>query len=727
MAAIIMSASAIAAARLQRSRQSPTRPVRSGLEFIPTTGSPEAASAEKVCRYCQLPERPGSAEGELIVPCNCQGFLRYVHLACLRQHQYAAARKGGGTHCEVCHARYFVGFPSVSEAAQAKCDALIQQLKPGALLVAHPEKQTSSGGAFSKTVILLTHQRRKEDVDKHSTTYRLLDQQGGQSVLIGYVLNGGAWHPPAANHSRYPMHTIGVREHRLPGGPVKAERSIITSVQNLSGALPIPLLGEPGRGLTAHLREPPPPSQASAGKPPLYLVPDPAAASQVISAANRSHSASNPALVLHCEGAAVWTDEQIVRETIAGSWGVVPARAAYAWGIGEASRDGRSMWQALVASGQPVFATDLIAAADARAAAEAAAALPAAEVAARQAWKSAQREREAQLLSEMEAASPSAPSSALASSTVSRKIGACSLPLQLSDGGFSSLLESEAVTLLSAIGDSVRFVLLGECTHGTQQFYEVRAALSRLLIERRGFQAVVVEGDWPDAQRAHRYIAGRSLKDENARAALGDFGRRFPAWMWRNAATEAFLEWAKEHNEAKAEEGGVPVGFYGMDLYSLHHSMHRVLEYLRGVDPSFAKEAQEAFAVLEPFQRDPSAYGRAMAQGQLRADGNRRAVSGVDVQRRLEGILATLQRRNEGKYEYELRYTAEERLDAEINAEVVVNAESYFRENWHALGHINTWNARDQHMVQVLMRLDIELKNTLNPVRRHKAPLGRQR
>lgn len=112
-----------------------------------------------------------------------------------------------------------------------------------------------------------------------------------------------------------------------------------------------------------------------------------------------------------------------------------------------------------------------------------------------------------------------------------------------------------------------------------------------------------------------------------------------------------------------------------MDLYSLHHSMHKVVEYLQGVDPPFAKEAMEAYSVLEPYQRDPSAYGRAMAQGQLR-QGNR-LLSGIDVQKRLEGVLTQLQRRNAGKYEYELRYTAEERLDAEINAEVVVNAESY--------------------------------------------------
>lgn len=150
--------------------------------------------------------------------------------------------------------------------------------------------------------------------------------------------------------------------------------------------------------------------------------------------------------------------------------------------------------------------------------------------------------------------------------------------------------------------------------------------------------------------------------------------------MWRNEPTERFVEWMRGYNDASAEEGRaqLPVGFYGMDLYSLHHSMAKVVEYLQGVDPSFAKEAMEAYAVLKPYEKDPTGYGRAMAQGQLRSpmgQGNR-LVSGLDVQKKLEGVLTQLQRRNEGKYEYDLRYTAEERLDAEINAEVVVNGVS---------------------------------------------------
>ena len=209
-------ASSIAAGRLQRSeaRSPPPR----GL--VPAQPEPH----ERVCRFCQEPERLGTPEGELLVPCDCQGGMRYVHLACLRKHQYSTARRGGRPDvCNVCKSRFFVGFPSVSEAAQAQCDALIQRLRPGYLLVAHPDKQTSSGGAWTKTVILLAARRSRETVAPGSPSWRQLDQQGGEYLHVGYVLAGGQWHPPPPqHHMRVPIYTVSVRECRLPGGPVSA-------------------------------------------------------------------------------------------------------------------------------------------------------------------------------------------------------------------------------------------------------------------------------------------------------------------------------------------------------------------------------------------------------------------------------------------------------------------------------------------------------------------------
>ncbi len=57
--------------------------------------------------------------------------------------------------------------------------------------------------------------------------------------------------------------------------------------------------------------------------------------------------------------------------------------------------------------------------------------------------------------------------------------------------------------LLKLIGDA-RFVLIGEASHGTHEFYRERAQITKRLIREKGFNAVAVEADWPDAYRINR-------------------------------------------------------------------------------------------------------------------------------------------------------------------------------------------------------------------------------
>src|SRR5438046_2501726 len=70
------------------------------------------------------------------------------------------------------------------------------------------------------------------------------------------------------------------------------------------------------------------------------------------------------------------------------------------------------------------------------------------------------------------------------------------------------------------------FVLLGEATHGSHELYRERARLSQRLVTELGFNAVVAEADWPDADRANRWAQGRS-DDGDAADSLSGF-RRFP-------------------------------------------------------------------------------------------------------------------------------------------------------------------------------------------------------
>ena len=107
--------------------------------------------------------------------------------------------------------------------------------------------------------------------------------------------------------------------------------------------------------------------------------------------------------------------------------------------------------------------------------------------------------------------------------------------------------------LLDQIGDA-RFVLLGEATHGTHEFYEERARITQRLITEKGFNAVAVEADWPDAYRVNRYVRGES-DDSDAVQALSGF-QRFPTWMWRNTDVVNFVEWLRGHNDGVQAKAG---------------------------------------------------------------------------------------------------------------------------------------------------------------------------
>lgn len=149
---------------------------------------------------------------------------------------------------------------------------------------------------------------------------------------------------------------------------------------------------------------------------------------------------------------------------------------------------------------------------------------------------------------------------------------------------------------LLAFTGNARFVLIGEASHGTHEFYALRADLTRRLIREQGFHAIAVEADWPDAARVNDYVRGES-DDPDADAALGGF-TRFPRWMWRNTVVARFVDWLAEHN-ASVEGRVRQAGFYGLDLYSLYTSIEAVLDYLETVDPQAAARARQRYACFD--------------------------------------------------------------------------------------------------------------------------------
>ncbi|HEX8118584.1 MAG TPA: erythromycin esterase family protein, partial [Pyrinomonadaceae bacterium] len=165
--------------------------------------------------------------------------------------------------------------------------------------------------------------------------------------------------------------------------------------------------------------------------------------------------------------------------------------------------------------------------------------------------------------------------------------------------------------LLKLMGGS-RFALLGEASHGTHEFYRERAEITKRLITEKGFNAVAVEADWPDAYRVNRYVRGES-EDADAREALGGL-KRFPVWMWRNTVVVEFVEWLRAYNDA-LPAGAAKVGFYGLDLYSLYTSIEAVLGYLDKVEPEAARRARGRYSCFEHFGEDTTSYGYAAAYG----------------------------------------------------------------------------------------------------------------
>jgi erythromycin esterase-like protein len=242
--------------------------------------------------------------------------------------------------------------------------------------------------------------------------------------------------------------------------------------------------------------------------------------------------------------------------------------------------------------------------------------------------------------------------------------------------------------LLRAIGDC-RFVLIGEASHGTHEFYRLRADLTRRLIAEKGFHAVVAEADWPDAYRVNRYVRGFA-DDGDATEALDDF-KRFPQWMWRNADVLDFVGWLREFNDGRQGDDK-KAGFYGMDLYSLHASMRAVIDFLDTIDHAAATRARYRYSCFDHFGEDPQAYGYAAAFD-LDSSCRQQAVQELVELRQRAAEIA----HRDGK-------TADDELFyAEQNARVVANAERYYRSMFE--GRVSSWNLRDRHMVETLQLL----------------------
>ena len=227
-----------------------------------------------------------------------------------------------------------------------------------------------------------------------------------------------------------------------------------------------------------------------------------------------------------------------------------------------------------------------------------------------------------------------------------------------------------------------RVVLLGEASHGTSEFYQARAAITRHLIAEHGFTVLAVEADWPDAATIDRYV-----RDRPAIGQTEPPFQRFPTWMWRNTEAAALMDWMRDHNDS-IRDLDRSAGFYGLDLYNMSSSIATVLAYLDEVDPDAAAIARERYGCLTPWQKEPSTYGRAVLTAGYRTCEQAVIKQCQDLLKRRLGYAV------QGDDNF---------LDAAQNARLVAAAERYFRVMYY--GGPESWNLRDTHMFETLEHL----------------------
>ena len=237
--------------------------------------------------------------------------------------------------------------------------------------------------------------------------------------------------------------------------------------------------------------------------------------------------------------------------------------------------------------------------------------------------------------------------------------------------------------LIKDIGDA-RFVLLGDSTHGTHEFYYWRSHISKRLISEKNFNIICVEGDWPDCYLVNRFVKSYPFSGRDSVDILSNFNR-WPNWLWGNYEMVAFLDWLKNHNSNFSIHKRV--GFYGLDLFSLWESLDFLADYLKERDPLSYASVLKVQTCFENFKNfEGVEYGRFVK--------DKFPVCSEPLEYLLSNIRKNM-----------FNYNGDEEADfnAEQNALVSLNAERYFHVMF-SKGE-SAWNIRDKHMFDTVTRL----------------------
>jgi erythromycin esterase len=139
---------------------------------------------------------------------------------------------------------------------------------------------------------------------------------------------------------------------------------------------------------------------------------------------------------------------------------------------------------------------------------------------------------------------------------------------------------SDFEPLRGVIGDA-RIVSLGEATHGTREFFQLKHRLLEFCVSEFGFTIFGIEASYPECLRVNDYVLHGTGDPADALA-----GTRF--WTWDTEEVLALIEWMRAWNATHARQ----VKFYGFDMQYPTEAALSILDYLARVAPEFATASE---------------------------------------------------------------------------------------------------------------------------------------
>jgi erythromycin esterase len=148
---------------------------------------------------------------------------------------------------------------------------------------------------------------------------------------------------------------------------------------------------------------------------------------------------------------------------------------------------------------------------------------------------------------------------------------------------------------LAAIVGKARIVALGEATHGTREFFQLKHRVLEYLVSEQGFTVFAIEANWPESLAVDDYVLHGT--GDPAKALAGLY-----FWTWNTEEVLDMIRWMRTYNADPAHAR--KVRFLGFDMQTARVAGPAVAAYLEKVDPAYAKEVAGTLAGLREASQE---------------------------------------------------------------------------------------------------------------------------